>query len=66
LVRSFAVKFQNGSGEFRIRRHGTEQRHRRAEFEVVGSAQDFAYGAAVNSIDESGALPETVPEAGMP
>jgi hypothetical protein len=41
-------------------------RHRRAEFEVVRSAEDFTYGAAIDGIDESSALPEAVSKDGMP
>ncbi len=36
-VRLAAVEFRSGVDEFRLRRNGVKQRHRRAEFEVVGS-----------------------------
>src|ERR1035437_6760717 len=53
-----AVEFRNGNGEFRVWRNGTEQCHGRAEFEVVGTAQDFEDRTALDSVDEGGALLE--------
>src|SRR5450759_645443 len=68
-VRHAAIEFLDRRGECRIGRHRAEQGHRGTEFEIVGTAQDFPDGSALDGVDERRALPkpgsqDAVPEIG--
>jgi hypothetical protein len=51
-----AIEFGDGVCESRIGCDRAEQRHRRAEFKVVGTAEYFPDGSALNSVDQRRAL----------
>jgi len=65
-VRLPTVKFRNGCGEFRIRRNCVEQSHRRAEFDVVRTAEDFVDGPALDGSNERGTIPEPGSQDAVP
>ncbi len=63
------MEFRDCRGEYRFRCERAEQRHRRAEFKVVRTAEYFPDCSALDSVDQRRALPKpgsqnAVPEVG--
>src|ERR1700693_4740325 len=66
LVAAAATEFRDGRSEFPIGRDRTEQRHRRSEFQVVGTAEYLGESVTLDGVDERRALSKPRSQNAMP